>query len=250
MVRPYFFPAAKMFFVFAAAFAAACSSGESERYPTPDSFCAALASEVCAGVAGPCAVSLEKCTSAAKGVCLAGGTGRTYQSARAEICVNKTREVFSARTIDPSSEQAQKGVCDRVFVGTSGVNAACKQSADCNGELICDAAFGLCATPASRNLNDPCNNPGDACVAGTFCTGMGAALKVCVGRGHFGDSCSVVPCLEDLRCSGTCQAKLDPQAPCTGDDDCPSTAASCDSVQGKCLPKYSVGSVACGAYGG
>lgn len=230
---------------------AACGGDDEDSGPkfgNLEAFCEAQTKEKCAGVQAACAVAEAKCLQTGKSNCVTKNTGKAYQPGSAESCVSKTRDFFNGGKV-PNAEQDKEleDICGRVFGGTKKANEACNITSDCATGLVCTSGF--CGTKAEKAEGNPCNNPGDTCVKGTYCGGTGN--KTCLKRKGSGELCSAAePCVEDLRCGGTCRPKSDPQSPCDKDDDCASAAPYCDPLQKKCLPKFTLGSAACKDLGG
>lgn len=225
MIRTNFF--SRAFLVGAAAFVGlvACGGDEAEeRYPSSDAFCEAKAKEECNAVALQCGATVDACTKGRKSSCLqaaatASGEGRNYKASAAESCIEKTKELFAARTIDPTKEDAQAEACERVFEGVKNKNEACEGDYQCKGTMVCDKS--VCADKVERKEGDGCNNAGEVCAKGTYCKPEGQ-LKFCKPRLADGQVCNETDllCKEDLRCAGTCKAKFAVGQPCATTDEC------------------------------
>lgn len=206
----------------------ACSSEDEakQKYPTVESYCAAIAAEECKAVAATCSVTDERCTLAREGACsaaaqTAASEERTYRPENAEACIDKTREIYQDRVIDRAKEEALRAACALVFRGTKARSEACTHQYDCEAPLVCDTDKGFCAEKVERHDKDPCNNPGDICAKGLYCKGEGT--KFCTPKGKLDESCNLtdVPCLEDLRCNGSrCVGLITPGEPCDTDAEC------------------------------
>src|SRR4051795_2322023 len=77
---------------------AACSSTPAEKYPSPDAFCDAKATEECQ-IAGACGVPVDQCKAARKTLCNAAanaalGERRTYTSGNVQACIDKTHALY------------------------------------------------------------------------------------------------------------------------------------------------------------
>lgn len=230
----------------------ACSSDEGERYPDTSSFCEAKAQEECNGVAAVCGATVEACKAKRLSPCneaavAATAQGRKYKASLAESCLSKTRELYNARIVAPEKEAEQIDTCARVYEGTVLKNAACKDSYECQGALVCDK--GVCSDKTERKQGDPCNNPGEVCAKGSYCGSQGQ-LKFCLPKKVKGDLCNAdVPCAEDFRCIGTCTEKKQAGGDCATNDDCASAAPSCEAA--RCIAKsFAAGTPACKAFGG
>lgn len=210
------------------ALAAACGGDDEAapaKYPNADSFCAALASTECDAVAAVCTVSSDACTNARKSSCssatsAATAQGRTYHSANAQTCIDKTKALYADRVLDPAKEETYRDACARVFTGAKKKSEACSNEFDCEGSLVCDKGF--CAEKVSKALKEGCNNPGDICNKGLFCQDQGGT-KFCAAKGALNGTCRIpeLPCAEDLRCNGTSCVALQPAgSPCDTNDEC------------------------------
>lgn len=234
--------------------ALACSSsGDPEKYPNADAFCSAKADEECNGLYAQCAATLDSCKTKRVSACQnaaggAAGQGRTYTASLAQGCIDKTHELFAGKTVAPDKETEQVDTCERVFAGSKQKNAPCGGTYECSGSLVCDK--GVCAEKVVRNQSEPCNNPGEVCAAGSYCGAQGQ-LKFCMAKNAKGDVCTAdAPCVEDLRCIGTCTDKYQPGQVCGTTDECSSAAPYCDPLQKRCLVKYQAGTQACKDFGG
>jgi hypothetical protein len=207
---------------------AACGEDDPvDKYPTIDSFCVAKAAQECDAVAAACSVSDDTCKGARKNACLtaastATGQGRTYRSANAQNCIDKTTVLYGDRVLDPTKEQAFETACERVFIGSKKKSEACTNAYDCEGDLVCDLDKGFCAEKVTRKLKDGCNNPGDICDKGLFCNAEGGA-KFCETKNALGTAClpPAGPCLENLWCNaGTCAALKAAGDTCAANEEC------------------------------
>jgi hypothetical protein len=240
----------------------ACSSSSSgPKYPDTASFCNQWATEECQ-VASRCAAPAATCQSARQADCqafaAAGTTGtRTYQSGNAEACINKIHDIYSSAasgtSITPTQMADMADVCNRTFSGNVASLAKCTSSYDCANNLICDKGF--CATSTTKNLGDPCGDPGDICSSGAFCTTPGGStLQQCVAEGAQGAACSpTLPCVSTLRCDNTCGPLFLAGTACATSADCDPSAPYCDtSIGSKCDAGLTLapGAPSCKDYGG
>ncbi len=232
----------------------ACTASQGDKYPTYDTMCDDVAAHECQ-VAGRCVVSADACKTARKKVCLDGAAaaiqaGRRYTAARAEDCVNKSKETYALTSITPTDKGTLDDVCQRVYAGSADKGGTCKTSYDCSGSLVCDK--GHCGEKTEKKKGDGCANPGEVCEAGTFCQTQ-ADVKICAAKKAKGDACdATTPCLEDLRCNTMCTDRLGVGAQCASDADCSASAPYCDEAANKiCTPglSFAVGSPDCRAYG-
>ncbi|MBX3189951.1 MAG: hypothetical protein KF819_23190 [Labilithrix sp.] len=228
-----------------------CSSTESE-FSTSDSFCTTKADTECKHLALSCGVGADACKSKRAQVCnaaaaAAGGQGRQYKPNSARPCIDKIDEIFKEKVILPEKEAEVVELCERVFSGSVAKNGPCETSLQCDGTMVCDK--GVCADKAPTKLDEACNNPGQVCDKGTFCTLRGQS-KFCVAKKAAGEICSAEsPCVEDLRCVNTCVARVTVGNKCDRDDECAPEAPYCDASKKTCLPKYQAGTSACRDYG-
>jgi hypothetical protein len=241
----------------------ACSSSSSgPKYPDTASFCSAWATEECQ-VAARCAVPSANCTSARQADCqtfastATADLTRTYNSGNAEACIDKIHDLYSSAAsgtaITPPQMADMADVCNRTFSGNVQSLKACTSNYDCSGSLICDKNF--CANSTTKNLGDPCGDPGDVCASGAFCsTPAGSTLSQCVAEGAQGAACSAAaPCQPSLRCANTCGPLLQAGTLCATDADCDPSAPYCDpNVGNKCDQglSFAAGAPACSTYGG
>lgn len=233
---------------------AACGGeeGPKEKYPSVESFCAAMAAEECNAVAASCSVSEDRCALARTDACKSGALqaaaqDRTYRPGNAEACVEKTAEVYKGRVIDRATEEAFHAACAKVFMGTKARNEPCSHQYDCEGPLVCDKGF--CAEEVAKQDKDACNNPGDVCATGLYCKGEGT--KFCTPKGKLDEACNLtdLPCQEDLRCNGSwCVALNKAGEPCDADSECATGYCNPDK---KCQAKqYASETGSCRDFGG
>jgi hypothetical protein len=233
----------------------ACSGDEAtEKYPDANAFCSAKATEVCNAQAALCGATVDACKSKYSASCNAAGAGagggRSYKASLAEECITKTHDLFNQKTFTADQEKTWKDTCERVFAGTKVANTPCANDYECVDQLVCDK--GVCGTKTEKNQGEGCSNAGEVCAKGSYCGDQGA-LKFCLPKGDEGKICSAnAPCKEDLRCVGTCSAKLNIGDVCGGDDDCKevSTPPYCDPATTKCAAKFSAGTQSCKDLGG
>jgi hypothetical protein len=230
----------------------ACSGEDvGPKYGSSGDFCSAYAETLCKNLAAGCGTNEDNCKSRAQANCIADAGTRPYRSGGAEECIDKTNEVFSKKTYSVADDEALDDVCARVFGGTVAKNAPCQADAECADKLICDK--GVCADKTEKANGEACNNPGDTCGKEAYCGDQGA-LKFCIPKKKLGELCTEgsVPCLEELRCVGSCKEKVRAGDPCDTDADCPvtTTPGYCDPGQKKCLPRFGLGTESCKQLGG
>lgn len=233
----------------------ACGSDdEGERFGSSDSFCQALAEAECGnGVSDACGVTKDRCELARKSACngsagSATGQGRTYRANKAEECIEKTKSLYADRAISPVKEKETTKVCERVFTGAKKKGDACAANTECEGDLTCSNA--VCYEEVTKQVTEPCANPGDTCVDTAYC-GQQGATKFCITKNDLNASCNEdAPCKEEFRClSDRCVAKLGAGDPCDTSDQC--TTGFCDTGIRKCATKsFAAGTTLCKQFGG
>lgn len=250
MIRTKLSVLATFTFVAGAVALVACSSDEAtEKYPSVDSFCSAKADEECKEAAALCAATVDACKLARTNACkdaagAASAQGRVYRPGAAEKCINDTKSLYATKTVDLAKEKTVDETCARVFTGSKKSGEACSQPYDCEGSLTCDS---ICTQKTDKKLDDPCNNPGDTCAAGTYC-GPRGNVKFCNAKNDVGDICNeTTPCLETLRCVTRCQEKVEAGQPCDTGDDCKTGFCGGDK---KCAAKLVPGTGKCSDFGG
>jgi hypothetical protein len=233
----------------------ACSGDSAgEKYPDAASFCNAKAAEECTAQAALCGATVDACKTKVSAACQAAGNsvggGRTYKASSAEGCINKTHDLFNQKTFTSDQEKDWTNVCERVFAGTKVSNTPCQSDYECVDQLVCDK--GVCANKVEKNQGEGCSNAGEVCAKGSYCGNQGQ-LKFCLPKKANGDICSAdAPCLETLRCVGSCSDKLNIGDVCGTDDDCKeiSTPPYCDPASKKCAAKFTAGTQSCKDLGG
>jgi hypothetical protein len=232
----------------------ACSSVEDDPLGSSASFCDQKAAAECTALGGNdhCGATEAVCTEKRKNLCNAAAStatsqGRNYRAGSAQECLDKINEAFSAKVITADSDLEVAKVCERVYGGSKAENAACAQTFECEGSLICDR--NICVPDTTVALKGQCNNAGQVCEKGTYCQAQGGT-KFCVEKNKMGDTCSAdAPCLESLLCDKTCKPKVAVGEACANDGECAPEAPYCDTILHKCRPKYQAGTAACKEYG-
>lgn len=231
-------------------FAAGCGGGGSAPL-TEAVFCDQKATNECNGVAAKCVTTLSACKAKRVQACLDFGAqqqmhpsaaARPFRPERAGACLAKATDVYNNPTITPADRLDLDTVCAKVYSGSVKANAACTESdAECdqNANLICDTGFGVCTTKKNVGANANCNNPGETCPTGQYCTGT---PRLCTPKVASGMACSdTMPCVDGQRCAGatdntTCMAAVMIGGVCTSNADCrtinPDPAPYCDSFNG------------------
>ena len=232
----------------------ACTTTEVDKFASSDSFCSAKADAECAQLAPKCGATVDACKPKRLSACstaasTAASLGGSYVSSAAQDCIDKISEVYKdkAANVTPATEAEAAKVCERVFKGGKAANAPCANNVECQGSLICDRT--VCATEEITKITVACNNPGQICEPGAYCTPQGA-VKFCVAKKVAGDICDAnSPCIETLRCVNHCVALESGGQMCGADSDCAAVAPYCDPSTKKCRPKYESDSAACRDYG-
>jgi hypothetical protein len=206
------------------------SCGGSGSNPlTVTEFCTQKATHECAGIAAHCSVSMSTCVAARQIACgkfvtpIESIPTRPFRPDNVPACVNQAQIVYSKTTIAPADLDPLDVLCQRVFSGKLKAGAPCVSSDyECDSNLICDPTFKVCAT-STVVTGMYCNNPGETCPTGKYCTMVGATRQ-CQPLQTSGQSCGdTMPCLETLRCSAStmkCADKATVGQNCSSDDDC------------------------------
>ena len=224
---------------------------------TTDQFCAQKAERECQVVARCVTADAAACLAKRKSVCLTFAASQTvapriFRPANASKCLDKTKELYAKPTAITAGELAtMEDFCSYVFQGDVKKEQPCTVKYDCEGTFICDK--GLCATRVVKGKGALCGNPGEVCEAGAYCT-MVMAVQKCEPKKAAGDSCDgTAPCLETLRCDGTCKERVASGQACTNSDDCIPAASYCDPYVGNICDlglSFGTGAATCKDYGG
>ena len=255
-----------------------CSSAAAP-YPTPESYCSAVAQAQCQtpdgglGIPGQCSVTADQCNAAVASSCMtqageATGDGtRVYTPANVPACIAATLSAYGGPSITFAAYQAANQACDAVFAGTVMPGGSCKSTGSCvqAGDggaptVVCSATIPgsttsttmQCATATSVASGAGCNNAGDTCAAGSYCSGRTATSNAtCVPGGSVGAVCTkAVGCAVGAYCTlaqgavnGSCIAGGAAGQACTVNADCGSSAPLCDPNVAP--PTGSVGTGSC-----
>jgi hypothetical protein len=211
---------------------------------TQSDFCTTKAKNECKGVAERCLATDSACQKARVTACedfaaaqqAAPSTAltRPFRPDLAQACLDQATKVYAKATITPADTDALDEVCARVFSGkkkSTDADKTCHNDYECDATQICDSGFMTCAPQKSASANAGCNNPGEVCPTGQYCTG---APRQCTPRMASGQTCDInSPCLEALRCSaGTCAERVDLAEACTSNGDCLPAHPYCDTFNG------------------
>lgn len=221
-----------------------------------DEFCKEYAKRECAKVATFCSFMPSSCepvrVTACKAMAAGSKTGaRQFNPDNAQRCLDQVNTAYATLPIDAVRLSALDKACSRVFEGKAAAAEACTVDYDCTKDLVCDK--GRCGTPRVVAAGGMCANFGESCPAGEYC-GNASGFYMCARRPALGAACSASqPCVEDLRCTGTCAARLDIGATCASDDECKSSYCNVYVPAGsprKCGPglTFSDGSPSCQAF--
>lgn len=223
---------------------AGCGGGSGGSTLTQNEFCAKKAANECMGVADRCAATSAACKAKRVFACDAfavvqqaapsSPTTRPFRPDLAGACLSKATEVYAKPLITPTDRNTLDEACARVFSGkkkaTDATEPTCVSDYECDANQICDSFFKTCAPKKPVAANAGCNNPGEICPAGQFCTG---SPRKCVPRQMAGETCDASPCLETLRCvGGTCAERVGLTMHCASDDDCLPEVPYCDTFNG------------------
>jgi hypothetical protein len=225
---------------------------------TVDQFCQQYAQRECAAVAPLCGYTTASCEPTRTKDCqtrimilqTATGGMRPFRSANAPACLDKVTAAYAKLPITGAVGHDLQQTCARVFQGTGKSLDPCASDLDCDGTLICDK--GRCAAKAQVAAGALCANPGETCVAGESCkTAPGGGVLQCSPRRAAGEACSTAdPCVEALRCVGTCVDRVVAGTPCAQDDDCASDYCSPYTQKCSAGQSFAEGSDSCAAYTG
>lgn len=239
--------------------AVACGGDDDEEsaFATSASFCTARAAAECK-VAGVCSVSADGCKTKRESACndaIAAGTakGLVYRSGFAEACLTALDAAYGKSGVTEADVAAAVARCEDVLSGSKKENDACAADAnECEGNLVCDKGF--CAQAVEKKLGQPCGNPGETCeLAGHCKQRAGGGPFVCEAKKKQGELCSSTdPCVEELRCQGTCVARFKAGESCLADPKgCAKDAAYCDPRSSLCSTLvFYPGATLCKDYGG
>ncbi len=245
-----------------------------EPYPDYASFCNGIARAQCTkAIQEACSLdttSDTECLSEVSRACSNRDSDVTrdikstgnYRKDKAEACVTAVGGVYAKAKITKEDHAAIRAACDPVFRGKNTVGFECEGDLDCEEGLACyrsdlAAAKGTCETPKTKAKGDPCDEKGDLCDKGLYCTPND---KACIARPEEGKACSAVkPCVETLSCqnldgdgNGTCGARKGSQADCQNDAECQSSFCALVGAKKICLDtlNFGTGSPVCENFDG
>jgi hypothetical protein len=216
-------------------------------------FCAEYARRECEKLANLCVLPVADCIETRSGVCrqmvaAQKSDVRVYRPENVDACLNKVSATYSRNVISAAELRELNQVCARVFQGRAGLNQSCSVDEDCQAQLICDKR--LCGPLRQVAPGGFCGNPGEVCIKEEYCR-QAEDSRICTRRKEKGMACSdAEPCLEVLRCNGTCLERLAMSESCAVHDDC--LSEYCSPFMSKCTPgvSFGEGALACDAYFG
>lgn len=217
----------------------ALGSCEGEKPITVDEYCAKKATRECEKVAPMCVVDPATCASARKALCLQAVPDlaqRPFQPDAVGPCLDKTGEIYAKSTITPADRQAAEDVCARVFSGMKKFGEPCSNDYDCVSPNVCHQRGTdprVCVMRIVVSAGAFCNNPGETCPTGEYCTGS-PGFRRCEARKAQGEPCDAEAlCAETLRCDDSggapiCSPRRVATEMCASNDDCAPAAPYCD----------------------
>ena len=218
-----------------------CSSSESKgpKYPDSAAFCAGVAAAECSdAILSACLATSGKqnCVDLRKAACntayVVPNAGLTYDSGKAQTCVDKITAAYSKSSISAQQFMDVGKACEAVYSGTGTKGTACENNTDCKQSdgYVClihgavgdagSAVEGKCLIPQAVAVGESCSAPESECDVDHYCDpGMH-----CVASGVLNDACSTdVPCKSQYMCgAGKCVSKLAEAAPCVSSEECAS----------------------------
>jgi len=234
-----------------------CSSTESKhpKYPDAASFCVGVATAECSdAVLSNCATSdKQNCLDVREAACNATyvipNAGLTYDSGKAQTCVDKLTTAYSQQNIEAQQFSEIRQACEAVFSGTGTKGSSCEVNTDCKQSdgYVCltqggvsdagSAKEGTCQIPLAVAVGESCTAPESECDTDHYCDYQG---RHCVASVALNGDCSAsVPCKSQYMCSaGKCVAKLADAALCSTSDECAS-GLCLDSVK-RCATKETI----------
>lgn len=199
----------------------ACGGGDDPL--TEAQFCQQYAKRECEKLAGFCFQPAADCERVREQACQTFAASqksgvRQFRPGNADACLAKVSMTYSTASITPAALADLNQVCSRVFQGTAKANETCTVDYDCEAQLICTR--GRCGPRRNVAPGGNCGNPGEVCSMGEYCRASDG-FAVCTARKAKDATCSATePCLETLRCDGTCADRRPSGGPCGSNDDC------------------------------
>jgi hypothetical protein len=242
--------------------AAGCGGGGKSTPLTIGDFCNQKATEECKAAVKACVVvTMDACMTERTAACTQFATNaavspRVFTQANVGNCISKTRSAYGKTTITPKDFADVDDACNFVFQGNVANLMPCTIKYDCAGapnSMICDKGF--CAKPVTKKKGEQCSDKGAICETGAYCLlDTTTTTYSCIAKAGPGAVCDAnTPCLENLRCAGTCTDRIPAGGSCSSNDDCVTSAPFCDnSVNNICDTglTFSPNAPSCADYGG
>jgi len=219
-----------LFFCFAAATAASCSS-EDGVPDTPDVFCERFAEAACnTEVVQACqAAAASACRSSQVAFCLAQLPAAGFSGETAESCLDAVESAYADANLDArelGTVVRFESPCDRLIRGSGGEGAPCSDNGDCDApegfECVSQAgqATDTCQRPRVTGPGEDCSAVGSVCTEGFYCDGSN-----CIAGEPVGETC-----LTNEQCGvsgycgllSECEPRLPVRSPCGFDEQCTS----------------------------
>ncbi len=254
-MRARLYPVSSSFLALLALVASACSTPD-DKPKTEDEFCQDYAKRECANVGAWCAfATMDACHATRAAICRDRGamwkTGsRSFRPNQIKACLEKVTSVYASLPISYDNLRALEDTCARVYQGSVKLNGNCVITYECEGDLVCDK--GACGVKKVVAAGGGCANVGEACVSGYACKAS-QGRQLCEKRQDVGMACgSADPCLEALRCTGSCVPRLKLSSPCTQHDDCELPHGFCEPYAKICTAGliFAPGTESCRAFMG
>lgn len=207
---------------------------------TEDEFCEEYARHECTGAGALCLAPVAGCLPVRALACRqrvaeVKTAARPYVAANAPRCLDRVREAYAKPPISAETLRGVNEVCARVFQGSVKPTQLCTVDYECEKDLICDK--GRCGARREVAASGGCANIGEVCPRTQYCK-LSPDIYLCSPRPERGMACSATePCLDTLRCVGTCEERVPAGTACTGDGDC--QTGYCDPYARICSPGLS-----------
>lgn len=199
----------------------------------------------------------------------AAAASRKYSAERAPNCLSAVKDVYSRGIVTPEDLEGAGSMsdkCERVYVGTVPIDAACEKDYECGQSAICapvtagGSSVRVCAVAIPKKLGDFCADPGSVCAGGSWCAPVKDGAPQCAAQGARGARCDLAgpvdQCAPGLRCTspGLCDDRLPAGSRCTSSDDCAAGAPLCDQTLETSICdaglSFAVGAPVCKQFGG
>jgi len=219
-----------IFFCFAAATAASCSSDDGAP-DTPDEFCERVAEAACnTEVVQACqAADVSACRASQVAFCLGQLPASGFSGETAEACLEAVEAAYADADLDGvelGTVARFEAPCDRLVRGPSAEGEACSVRRDCDApagfECVLQGgqATGTCQRPVATGPGEDCSAIGAVCSEGFYCDG-----SHCIAGESVGETCLTH---EQCGVSGycgllsECEPRLPVRSPCGFDEQCAS----------------------------